>query len=301
MTQTRIYDFGALLTQGRAKAFATSLFTPGIYEGFEPTIVSPTLVEFGPGTLLLPNGVLVRESGTTQVTVPTPASPTDYTITADHDDIQAVGGSPAFYTLRTGILDRSADPNPNSLALLWIRHTGGGPVTVPMLSRPPTLQAGTLLNAIEDGFIAAPFPHACDVVFGPNITAVQKRRTVQTGTASVTLAAALSGSIVVTNLTGMTTASVGRYLLLSGATTPANNGLFRITAYNSPASVTISDNGVAPGSDTAAWKEEEPHNLGLQIVNSAVSGLPPVSLGVTITVPPATSGVFLKGFNLVGD
>jgi len=381
MVQQRIYDFGALLTQGRTKTFATSLFTPGIYEGFVPTIISSTLIEFSAGTLLLPNGVLVRETATTQVIIPTPASAENYTITVDHDDIQAVGGSPATYTLRSGILAREQEPLPNSLALLWVRHTGAGPLTDSMLSRPPTLQAGSLLNAIEDGFLAAPFPTMCDVTAGPNVTAAQQSFAVNSGAAAAILGAAGGGVITVTGLTNMSANSVGRYLLTSGGVNPLNNGAFEIVAYNSVTSVDISDNGVAPGGESILWTERELHNLGLQIVNSAVSGLqtyrfrlplpprplprsiqvfadlpplagisistspyltfdadgmelgstpasiagpvsaldprlapigtftldnfeetsPPVSLGVTITVPPQTAGVFLKGFNLVGD
>ena len=381
MTQTRIYDFGALLTQGRAKTLTSSLFTPGIYEGFVPTVISSTMVEFSPGTLLLPNGMLIRESTVTTVTVPTPGSAENYTITVDHDDVQAVGGSAAYYTLQSGILDREQDPNPSSLALLWVRHAGGGPLTASMLSRPPTLQAGTLLSAIEDGFIPTPFPQACDIVKGSNIVATHKSRTVQTGSAAATLAAAGGGLITVTGLVGMTTASVGRHLVLTGAGTSTNNGSFPIMSYVSPTSVVISDNATAPGSDTASWREDEPWNLGLQVVNTAVSGLQtysfrlplptrpqpkqievfasipslgsvgfgttpyllfdadgdvvtttptlvsgpviaidprstpagtivlasydasiaPVSLGVTLVVPPATAGIFLKGYNLVGD
>ena len=381
MTQLRIYDFGALLTQGRAKALSASLFTPGIYEGFEPTIINATTVELSAGTYLLPNGILVRESAVTTITVATPGSAEDYTVIADHDDVQAIGGSAAYYTKVDGIKARQEDPNANSLSLLWIRHPGSAPLSADMLSVPPTLQAGTLLSAIEDGYMGAPFPRECDVLKGANIVATQQSRTAIDGTTTATLAAAVSGAIVVTGLTGMSAGSVGNYLSLTGATSALNNGLFSIVAYNSATSVDISDHGSAPGSDTASWQEKDLENLGLQITNSAVSGLqtyqfrlplpprplpksieiyadipangaisidthpyvlftaggtvlsttpgtvngavtaldpagaaagtyvlgnydeqdPPSSLGVTVTVPPATAGVFIKGFNLVGD
>jgi hypothetical protein len=380
MVQSRIYDWGALLTQGRTKTLASSLFTPGVYEGFEPTVISATLIELSPGTILLPNGVLVQESDVTQVTVATPVGAEDYTVTIDHDDIQAVGGSSAYYTLRSGLLGRSADPNTSSVALLWVRHPGSTPLTDDMLSRPPTLQAGAISPAV-DGFVPAPFSAACDVVKGSNITATQKSYTVQYGSTTATLGAPSGGAITVTGLAGMTADSVGRYLSLSGATAPLNNSQFRIVTYNSATSVDITDNGTAPGSDTASWNEIEPSVLGVQIVNSAVSGLqtyqfrlplpdrplprqidvfgyipplgvvsfdtipyesflldgtvigmtpstvsgeadgvdlggtpaasfvldnydsavPPASLGVTITVPPNTRGVFLRGLNLTGD
>ena len=383
MVQSRIYDFGALLTQGRTKTLATSLFTPGIYGGLEPVIVSGTQLEFLPGTYLLPNGVLLGEGANVSVVVPTPPTAQDYTVTVDHDDIQATGGSPAFYTLRDGILDREGDPNPNSLAILWIRHTGGGPMTADMLSRPPTLQAGTLLSAIEDGFVPGPFSRACDEVKGPNIIVSSQSHSVKSGTGAVTSAtgATTAGQIDVTGLTGMSTDDVGRYMLLSGGAGP-NNGWFEIVAFVSATSVRITDNGTAPGGEAAlTWDVREPEALGVQVTNTAVSGLQtyqfriplptrpqpksievyadlaslatisldthpylvhardrsvisstpskltgplmgvdpgsspagtftlgnydeanaPTSLGITLEVPAQTSGVFIRGFNLVGD
>lgn len=380
MVQNRIYDFGALLTQARTKTLATSLFTPGIYGGMDPVIVSGTQLDLLPGTYLLPNGVLVGEDANTSITVPTPAGPENYTVTVDHDDIQATGGSSAFYTLRSGILGREGDPNPNSLALLWIRHPGGGPLTANMLSRPPTLQAGTLLSAIEDGFRPAPFPNATDVVKGANITATQQSRSVRTGTGA-TLGVPAAGTITVTGLADMTVDDVGRFLRITNAT-GANNDWFQITAFNSATSVDITDNGTAPGSEGGVnYDVREPEQLGLQLVNTAATGLqryqfrlplpprpkprsievyaslaslatisfsthpyktyaadrtevtltpssiagpavaldpgsspvgtftvgnydednPPISLGVTIDVPAATPGVFIRGFTLVGD
>lgn len=382
MVQQRVYDFGALLTQGRTKALASGLFTPGIYEGFEPTIVSPTLIEFSPGAILLPNGIFVRETGVTQVTVPTPGAAQDLTIVANHDDIQAVGGSPVYYTLETGLRARSGDPNPSSLALLWIRHPGSVPLADDMLSRPPLFRAGSEVGPPTNSiFVSAPFSQVADPVAGSNITATSKSRTVQVGTSAASLAPAAAGSITVTGLIGMTAASVDRYLRLSSASIAGNDGLFRITAFNSATSVDISDNGSAPGGGTANWREEELNNLGLQVVNSALVGLQtyqfripfpsgfptrriavyasipnlgslslsthpyesfledatvlsmtpssvagpveglnpgstpaaeftldlysqsnlPVSLGVTLIVPPQTSGIFLKGFTFLAD
>jgi hypothetical protein len=79
----------------------------------------------------------------------------------------------------------------------------------------------------------------------------------QTG-AAATMAAAAGGQITVTGLTGMTAASVGNLLIISGAATGANNGTFIITTYNSATSVDIAA-GAAPGSDanngSLTWAE----------------------------------------------
>jgi hypothetical protein len=275
MVQRRIYDFGSLLTQERTKTLATSLFTPGIYGGMEPVIISGTQLQFQLGTYLLPNGVLVGEDSNVAITIPTPPGPQDYTVIVDHDDIQATGGSPALYSLVDGIRDREGDPNPNSLALLWIRHTGGGPLTAEMLSRPPILQAGTLLSAIEDGFMPAPFVRACDEVKGANILVTSQSHSPNFGTGAILSAtgATTVGQIDVTGLTGMSIDDVGRFMLLSAGAGP-NNGWFEITAYVSANSVRITDNGTAPGSEgSLAWDVREPEQLGVQIINTAVTGL----------------------------
>ena len=300
MAQTRVYDYGALLTQARTKSFASRLFTPGLYEGFEPSIITPTLLQFAPGTFLTPMGVLINESGNVQITVPTPASPADYTITADHDDIQAVGGSPAYYTLRPGILARSGDPNPNSLALLWIRDTGA-PLAMSMFSQPPVLQAGSLLSVIENGIIPGPFPQRCDALAGPNITASASSHSsgpqnlglllvnsAPSGTQlyqfrlplppfrprSIEVYAAIPslGSISITTAPYQTYESTGAIL----AATPA----------------AVSGPVTALGSTPAGV-----FTLG----NYDADVNPPTSLGVTVVVPALTPGVFIKAFNLIGD
>jgi len=303
MTQERIYDFGALLTQSRTKTLAASLFTPGIYEGFDPTIISPTLLEFSPGTYLLPNGVLVRETAATRVTIPTPASAETYTITAGHDDIQAVGGSSAFYTLEDGIRERSGDPSTNSLALLWVRHTGGGPLTYEMLSRPPVLQAGTLLSAIENGVLLAPFPQACNEVKGSNIQVTQ---TVH-GSGNEHLGTLIQNTAV----SGLQTYQ----FRLPLPPRPAPRSIQVFADIPSLGSISLSAAGYELYQAGGGVVSTSPASLTGPItaldLRSAPAGTftlgnyeeddPPTSLGVTITVPPATAGFFLKGFNLVGD
>jgi hypothetical protein len=77
--------------------------------------------------------------------------------------------------------------------------------------------------------------------------------------AAATMAAASGGLITVTGLTGMVDPdSEGRQLVISGATTSANNGTFDIVEYVSATSVTIAA-GSAPGADASngslVWSE----------------------------------------------
>jgi hypothetical protein len=60
----------------------------------------------------------------------------------------------------------------------------------------------------------------------------------QSGTAA-SIGGVIAAEQTVTGLTGMTAGSVGRFLELSNAASAENNGVFLITAYNSPTSVNI--------------------------------------------------------------
>lgn len=175
--QQRVYNFGDTLTQGKTKTLASRLLSAGVYEGVEPVIVSDVsaLINLTPGAFLMPNGVLVVESTTiTNISYPVswpPAGAADFTLTADHDDVQAIGGSPVSYTIRAGNLPASGSPFPNSLALLRIRFPGSAALNQGMFSVPLKVKNGALLDYIltGEGWSPAPFPNACNVVAGPNV------------------------------------------------------------------------------------------------------------------------------------
>jgi hypothetical protein len=82
----------------------------------------------------------------------------------------------------------------------------------------------------------------------------------QTGSAaSITVGA----TVVVSGLTGMTAASEGDFLTITGAATPANNGTFLITNYLSATSVEISNgSAVTDGNNgSIGWTERQPYSL----------------------------------------
>lgn len=175
MTQQRIYNFGDTLTQSKTKTQASKLLSAGVYEGMNPVILGPAQIELSPGAFLLPNGILVSEStAVTSITYPPswpPGIPSTFTLTADHDDVQAIGGSAVSYNLRDGLLPRFGEPLPNSVALLWIRHPGSATLNPGMFSLPPKVKNGALINdlMLSNGWVQAPFTNVCDVTAGPNI------------------------------------------------------------------------------------------------------------------------------------
>jgi len=293
MTQARVWDFGALLTQARTKTLAAGLFTPGLYRGFEPTIVNATTIDLAPGSYLLPNGVMVTESGATRVVVPTPASPETYTVTADHDDIAAVGGSPAVYTLRSGILGKYGVPLPNSVALLWIRHPGSTPLASPMLVTPPSLQAESFLSLLEQGFVAAPFPQAVDIVKGANVTPA--------------LVTHSSGPEVpglrLQNSSGLQSYQFRlplpqrqiRYIDVF-ADIPALGSISLSTAPYETYDLDGNVVSLTPSSVSGPVTALDPRSAPALTAEVGNVEAPLASLGVTVSIPAATAGVFIRGF-----
>lgn len=173
MTQQRIYDFGAVLTQSRTKSLAANLWSPGLYQGLAPNIVGPDTFQLTPGALLLPNGILVDEAAPVNVVLAPswpPAIPTDYTVTAEHADIQSVGGSAVIYVMQAGVLPDVGSPQPNSLTVLRIRHPGAVPINTGMFSSPPYQKNGSVLSLVaqREGTLVPPFG-MFDVVAGSNI------------------------------------------------------------------------------------------------------------------------------------
>lgn len=73
-----------------------------------------------------------------------------------------------------------------------------------------------------------------------------------------------AGLVTITGLTGMTIASVGRFLSISGAASSGNNGTFLIVTYNSSNSVNVA-NASAIASDanngSISWIERQPYSL----------------------------------------
>lgn len=80
----------------------------------------------------------------------------------------------------------------------------------------------------------------------------------QSGGAASIVAGAAGGEMRVTGLSGMTGASVGRVLSVTGAASTTNNGLFQITVFNSATSVDVANPAaVVPDGNNGsiAWEE----------------------------------------------
>lgn len=298
MTQSRIYDFGATLTQGKTKTHSSVLFTPGVYEGFQPTVVSASEIQFSAGSFLLPNGVLVSESDPVIVAFATPGVATDYTITAEHGDIQAIGGSAVTYVLNTGILPRSGSPNTASLAVAWIRHPGAIALDQSMVSAPETPK----MAAPSETLVPAPFPASFDEILGANVTMDSASHS----SGPQTLGLAVSNSAAV----GLQTAEF-RIGVPSGilprsirvfADIPALGSISVTTGTYTPY---LSDGTVlsvtgSPIAGPASGLDPTGSPAGTFTLGTYDASTPLVSLGFTITIPPSDN-VFIRAIEFVED
>ncbi len=301
MTQQRLYDFGALLTQTRSKTLAGNVFTPGVYAGMAPTVVSPVSVTLSAGAFMLPNGVLVVENGAVSLVPPVPTLATDYTLTADHDDIQAIGGSTVSYTWRVGLLDRSGDPSTNSLAILWLRHPGSAPVTIDMFSVPEPMKSGAVRSDLDlvSGWYQAPFPFICDhLPLASNITVTAQRHSTGPQHLGIQIVnSAGSGTQAYNGLIPLTGVPRARFVdvyadIPTGGSISFSTGVY--TPYdtdgNAVATTPTSIAGAAVGLNTP---------VGTLALDS--TELPVMTLGFTAVVPALTAGIFIKGFRVRAD
>lgn len=118
----------------------------------------------------------------------------------------------------------------------------------------------------------------------------------QSGTAA-SLTAVSGGFVTVTGLSGMTSAQIGQYLVISGAATAANNGAFQITAFASATSVTIANSAaVTPDANNGSitWAVE----YFPTIAPAPVIGSPGMVIGPTATA--AMTGPYLNAQVSIG-
>ena len=115
----------------------------------------------------------------------------------------------------------------------------------------------------------------------------------QSGTAATITLPAVDGLLTVGGLTGLTSASVGRNLIISNATSGANNGTFRIVSQTGTAAKIANASGVADANTGhISWTEASD---SIQITNS--SGTSPDGNNGKIDWAVEPGGVILNGLS----
>lgn len=122
--QQRIFNYGDGFTQAAILAHTLGTFKAGPYNGLDIRITAPDRFSITPGVVLMPNGVMVVETTEFPVDplIPLPSIPTTYTLKVVHEDIQAIGGQAATYTLVPAV----SPATPSEIVLGYINYPGGG-------------------------------------------------------------------------------------------------------------------------------------------------------------------------------
>jgi hypothetical protein len=124
--------------------------------------------------------------------------------------------------------------------------------------------ASTRLNALDQALdIAGSLVQTASMISTNEPLGLGSALSGQTGS-NATISAVGGGLATITGLTGMTSASIGNFLSLSGTANVNNTGTFLIVAYNSATSVDVANAAaVFPdgNSGSIVWSERSPYSL----------------------------------------
>jgi hypothetical protein len=111
-------------------------------------------------------------------------------------------------------------------------------------------------------------------VVDPATQATRDALTGQTGAAASIVAGAGGGQMRITGVSGMSALSVGRYLTITGAASPANNGTFLISAFGGATQVDVVNAGaVIPDANNGAlgWTERYAYTSVVPVTGSCTA------------------------------
>jgi len=124
MTQTRIWNYGDTFTSFRGTTVMGELHSPGVFSGYDISILDTDKISVSSGFLLLPSGTLVGEDVALEFILdPLPAAATVYTLTCRHTASDVIGGQAALYALEVGELVPSAILD--GIPIAYIYYPGG--------------------------------------------------------------------------------------------------------------------------------------------------------------------------------
>lgn len=123
MVQTRIVEYGALVQSSDMPTVIANIMAPGRLEGMAFSATANNILSISPGTVLLPDGVMISEDQTKSLVINNTAFATNYTVTYQFQSADVIGGSPATLNLLTGIVKQESLSD--STVLGWILYPGG--------------------------------------------------------------------------------------------------------------------------------------------------------------------------------
>lgn len=134
MSQTRICNFGDLLTSEKLATTFATLLPALVYDGFDLSVATSSSVAISSGALLLPDGIIVIESTPFSIPLTFAGGVEDFTLICTHVDSAIFGGVGATYSAVSGYFSTYAD----STIIGWVRYPGGGvPIDTTMFIAAP--------------------------------------------------------------------------------------------------------------------------------------------------------------------
>lgn len=178
MPQSRIGNFGETATAWLQNASRKYALPKGVYAGFSLGVTSAFDLEIAPGAGVQHNGTmwfegLERSDGdvdfdstiTITLSFTPPASATDYTVVATHDNQSVFLGVAVEYEIQGGLLTDVS----NGVILGWIRHPGGAvPLDTTMLQDAPKQRADQYAEQIAETLPIDDIPAYTLAVADPN-------------------------------------------------------------------------------------------------------------------------------------
>jgi hypothetical protein len=163
MSQVRIYNFGDALTSTSIAIVSQNLYKPGVYSGYDISIVDSNTIEMAIGYVLMPDGLLITETTPIQLAIEVlPNTATTYTIYIEHEDAKQLGGTAAPYYLVAGYVPVAQAIANGRVILGWIFHPGNSvPLDDYMIEQPakltPPEQYAEYQEALKPTVLQPPF------------------------------------------------------------------------------------------------------------------------------------------------
>jgi len=158
MVQTRTVEYGAAIHSSDMPFDISSIMSAGRLVGMTLSASAADQIAVTPGTVLMPDGVLVHEDEVKYLQVANTAFAVNYSIVYTLQSTEVIGGSPADLNLVAGIVKQ--DDLTDSTVLGWVLYPGGAAA----LDESFLIEADTIRveprSAELDALYLPPFPEA---------------------------------------------------------------------------------------------------------------------------------------------
>ena len=108
MVQTRNVEYGGLIQSSDMPSDMSNIMAPGRLQGMVFSATAADQMSISPGSLLLPDGVVILEDQIQKLEISNTAFAVSYTVIYQLPTTTIIGSSPATLSLLTGIVKQSS-------------------------------------------------------------------------------------------------------------------------------------------------------------------------------------------------